>query len=181
MKHTGDGIMASFADAAASVQCARAIQQAFEAFNLASKAKLRVRIGIDVGEPIADSNDLFGATVWTALLVCVSSQRPECRTCIKCSSGSDPGSRACDKHRALAILKASRSLLMSIRNRMALSVATANYVSNEATTSAVGPKLPIKDVRFSAALRSKANFNVPVRAFQLLTQLLDIDQHLRLQ
>jgi hypothetical protein len=50
VKHTGDGIMASFEDAAASVQCARAIQQAFEAFNLASKEKLRVRIGIDVGE-----------------------------------------------------------------------------------------------------------------------------------
>ena len=60
MKHTGDGIMASFDDTTASVHCARAIQQAFEAFNLASKEKLRVRIGIDVGEPVADSNDLFG-------------------------------------------------------------------------------------------------------------------------
>lgn len=70
VKHTGDGIMASFADPAASVQCARAIQQAFEAFNLASKEKLRVRIGIDVGEPIADSNDLFGATVQLAARLC---------------------------------------------------------------------------------------------------------------
>jgi class 3 adenylate cyclase len=70
VKHTGDGIMASFEDAAASVQCARAIQQAFEAFNLASKEKLRVRIGIDVGEPIADSNDLFGATVQLAARLC---------------------------------------------------------------------------------------------------------------
>jgi class 3 adenylate cyclase len=70
VKHTGDGIMASFADAAASVQCARAIQQAFEAFNLASKEKLRVRIGIDVGEPVADSNDLFGATVQLAARLC---------------------------------------------------------------------------------------------------------------
>ncbi len=70
VKHTGDGIMASFADAASSVQCARAIQQAFDAFNLASKEKLRVRIGIDVGEPIADSNDLFGATVQLAARLC---------------------------------------------------------------------------------------------------------------
>ena len=69
-KHTGDGIMASFEDAANSVQCARAIQQAFEAFNLASKEKLRVRIGIDVGEPIADSNDLFGTTVQLAARLC---------------------------------------------------------------------------------------------------------------
>ncbi len=70
VKHTGDGIMASFADAASSVECARAIQQAFDAFNLASKEKLRVRIGIDVGEPIADSNDLFGATVQLAARLC---------------------------------------------------------------------------------------------------------------
>ena len=70
VKHTGDGIMASFEDAANSVECARSIQQAFEAFNLASKEKLRVRIGIDVGEPIADSNDLFGATVQLAARLC---------------------------------------------------------------------------------------------------------------
>jgi len=70
VKHTGDGIMASFHDAKDSVQCARAIQQAFEAFNLASKEKLQVRIGIDVGEPIADSNDLFGVTVQLAARLC---------------------------------------------------------------------------------------------------------------
>src|SRR5829696_139287 len=33
VKHTGDGIMASFDDANAAVQCARAIQQGFDAFN----------------------------------------------------------------------------------------------------------------------------------------------------
>ncbi len=49
--------MASFDDAKDSLQCVRAVQQAFETFNLASKEKLQVRIGIDVGEPIADSND----------------------------------------------------------------------------------------------------------------------------
>src|SRR4029453_17932012 len=70
VKHTGDGIMASFDDTTASVQCARAIQQAFGAFNLASQEKLRVRIGIDVGEPVADSNDLFGSTVQLAARLC---------------------------------------------------------------------------------------------------------------
>jgi class 3 adenylate cyclase len=74
VKHTGDGIMASFDDTTASVQCARAIQQAFEAFNLASKEKLRVRIGIDVGEPVADSNDLFGSTVQLAARLCQSAE-----------------------------------------------------------------------------------------------------------
>src|ERR671913_1255967 len=47
VKHTGDGIMASFDDVNAAVQCARAIQQAFDAFNLASVEKLHVRIGLD--------------------------------------------------------------------------------------------------------------------------------------
>jgi class 3 adenylate cyclase len=74
VKHTGDGIMASFEDAATSVKCARAIQQAFEAFNLASNEKLHVRIGIDVGEPVADSNDLFGATVQMAARLCQLAQ-----------------------------------------------------------------------------------------------------------
>jgi class 3 adenylate cyclase len=70
VKHTGDGIMASFDEVAAAVDCACAIQQAFDAFNVASKEKLRVRIGLDAGEPVADSNDLFGATVQTAARLC---------------------------------------------------------------------------------------------------------------
>jgi class 3 adenylate cyclase len=70
VKHTGDGIMASFADTGAAVSCARAIQQGFEAFNMGSREKLEVRIGIDMGEPISDSNDLFGATVQMAARLC---------------------------------------------------------------------------------------------------------------
>jgi class 3 adenylate cyclase len=70
VKHTGDGIMASFDDTTAAVECARAIQQAFDAFNLASREKLSVRIGLDVGEPVSDSNDLFGTTVQKAARLC---------------------------------------------------------------------------------------------------------------
>jgi class 3 adenylate cyclase len=70
VKHTGDGIMATLDAAEAAVRCARSIQQSFDAFNLASKEKLRVRIGIDAGEPIADSNDLFGSTVQMAARLC---------------------------------------------------------------------------------------------------------------
>jgi class 3 adenylate cyclase len=72
VKHTGDGIMASFDDVNAAADCARTIQQAFEAFNLASKEKMRVRIGLDAGEPLEDSNDLFGATVQMAARLCQS-------------------------------------------------------------------------------------------------------------
>ncbi|HVL71054.1 MAG TPA: nickel-binding protein [Beijerinckiaceae bacterium] len=74
VKHTGDGIMASFDDAVAGVTCARAVQQAFDAFNLASAEKLRVRIGLDMGEPVADSNDLFGGTVQMAARLCQAAE-----------------------------------------------------------------------------------------------------------
>jgi class 3 adenylate cyclase len=70
VKHTGDGIMACFNDVGAAVDCARAIQRSFEAFNLGSAEKLRVRIGIDAGDPVEDSNDLFGATVQKAARIC---------------------------------------------------------------------------------------------------------------
>jgi len=74
VKHTGDGIMAAFDNAVAGVECARAIQQAFDAFNLASREKLQVRIGLDAGEPVADHNDLFGATVQMAARLCKSAE-----------------------------------------------------------------------------------------------------------
>src|SRR5215210_2688494 len=74
VKHTGDGIMASFEETKAAVDCARAIQQALDAFNLASREQLHVRIGLDTGEPVADSNDLFGTTVQTAARICQSAE-----------------------------------------------------------------------------------------------------------
>jgi len=72
IKHTGDGIMACFGEAGAAVDCARAIQRAFQAFNRDRDEKLRVRIGIDAGDPVEDSNDLFGSTVQKAARICQS-------------------------------------------------------------------------------------------------------------
>jgi class 3 adenylate cyclase len=74
VKHTGDGIMASFDDVLAAASCARAIQQGFHTFNAVSDEKLRVRIGLDVGEPVADSNDLFGTTVQMAARLCAAAE-----------------------------------------------------------------------------------------------------------
>ena len=54
----------------AAVRSSAAIQQAFESFNSVSNEKLKVKIGIDVGEPVADSNDLFGTTVQMAARLC---------------------------------------------------------------------------------------------------------------
>jgi len=70
VKHTGDGMMMSFGDAGAAVRCARSIQSALSAFNLASAEPLSLRIGLDAGEPVADSNDLFGSTVQVAARLC---------------------------------------------------------------------------------------------------------------
>jgi class 3 adenylate cyclase len=74
VKHTGDGIMACFVDAVAAADCACSIQHGFLGFNSASSEKLRVRIGIDVGEPVADSNDLFGSTVQMAARLCQAAE-----------------------------------------------------------------------------------------------------------
>lgn len=76
VKHTGDGIMASFHEAGAALGCACTIQRAFADFNRNSLEQLRVRIGLHSGEPVEDSNDLFGATVQMAARLCQIA-RPE--------------------------------------------------------------------------------------------------------
>ena len=70
VKHTGDGIMAAFDDVANSVRAAAHIQRRFSAYNAEASEGLRVRIGIHAGEPVADHNDLFGATVQLAFRLC---------------------------------------------------------------------------------------------------------------
>jgi class 3 adenylate cyclase len=70
VKHTGDGIMASFDSIPAAVDGAKAIQRSFDAYNRNSREPIRVRIGLHAGEPVEDSNDLFGATVQLAARIC---------------------------------------------------------------------------------------------------------------
>jgi class 3 adenylate cyclase len=71
VKHTGDGIMASFADVTGSVECAIAIQKAFAAHNRENPdAALHVRIGLSAGEPIEEHGDLFGNAVQLAARLC---------------------------------------------------------------------------------------------------------------
>jgi class 3 adenylate cyclase len=69
VKHTGDGIMASFASASLAAECAIHIQRAVAAHN-SDGGSVGVRIGINAGEPIADEDDLFGAAVQLARRVC---------------------------------------------------------------------------------------------------------------
>jgi class 3 adenylate cyclase len=71
IKHTGDGIMASFGSAANGVEAAIAIQRAIARNNAAAPdTTLHIRIGINSGEPIEEEEDLFGTTVQLAARVC---------------------------------------------------------------------------------------------------------------
>ena len=73
VKHTGDGIMASFDDVSNALTCSLAIQDGFA--TRASEGdgrELRVRIGIAAGEPVDHNDDLFGATVTLASRICAA-------------------------------------------------------------------------------------------------------------
>ena len=81
VKTMGDGFMASFGSATKALECAVAIQKAFDAPEtavgaqslalLSSETPIRVRIGLNAGEPIAEDDpggrgDLFGTAVIVA-------------------------------------------------------------------------------------------------------------------
>jgi len=75
VKHTGDGIMASFEDTANALECALAIQDGFDArMSDTATRELLVRIGIAAGEPVDHNDDLFGSTVNLASRICDASQ-----------------------------------------------------------------------------------------------------------
>ncbi len=91
IKHTGDGIMASFASASRALECAIAVQRAFAERNAVVGAALappggaassapttgepiRVRIGLNAGEPVAEDADLFGTAVQLAARVCAQAE-----------------------------------------------------------------------------------------------------------
>jgi len=75
VKHTGDGIMASFASVPDAVACAIAIQKAFAAYNKETpEAPLSLRIGLNAGEPIEEQGDLFGKTVQLAARLCMHAE-----------------------------------------------------------------------------------------------------------
>ena len=67
IKHTGDGIMASFASCPDAVESAVTMQQDFSRRRKKDPdIPLHIRIGVNAGEPIAEDGDLFGTTVQLA-------------------------------------------------------------------------------------------------------------------
>lgn len=70
VKHTGDGLMASFTSVAGAVACARDVQAAVAEHNAGAERAFHVRIGLNAGEPVAEGSDLFGTAVNVARRVC---------------------------------------------------------------------------------------------------------------
>ena len=73
VKHTGDGIMASFMSAYQAVGAEIDIQRNVLDYNLKSETgtfPMMLRIGINSGEPIIEDGDFFGATVQIAARIC---------------------------------------------------------------------------------------------------------------
>jgi adenylate cyclase len=62
VKTTGDGLLAEFASVVDAVRCAGEIQQAMAArdLDLAEERRLRFRIGVNLGDVIADGGDIYG-------------------------------------------------------------------------------------------------------------------------
>jgi len=77
VKTMGDGFMASFSSATRALECAIAMQRAFAAHNEAADAPIRVRIGLNAGEPIAEAEDLFGTAVNLAARIAAKAEGGE--------------------------------------------------------------------------------------------------------
>lgn len=71
VKHTGDGIMASFVKVSDAVGCAIAIQKALATHNQDNpELAMHLRVGLSAGEPIEEHGDLFGNAVQLASRIC---------------------------------------------------------------------------------------------------------------
>ena len=71
VKSTGDGVMAEFSSVSSAVHAAMDIQRTLGAHNAEHPdAAIRVRMGINAGEPLSEDDDLHGIVVSTASRIC---------------------------------------------------------------------------------------------------------------
>ena len=82
IKLTGDGFMASFSSATKALECAIAMQRAFAEHNESADEAIRVRIGLNAGEPIAEDDpsgraDPFGTAVNMAARIAAKAEGGE--------------------------------------------------------------------------------------------------------
>ncbi len=69
VKHTGDGVLASFTSVSRAVQASVSIQNATAGTSQMDRS-LRIKIGLSAGEPVEDSDDIYGAAVNLAARIC---------------------------------------------------------------------------------------------------------------
>ena len=80
VKHTGDGIMATFQEPQHSVKAAIEIQQELEAYNRKHQdLQVKVRIGLNAGEAVIEENDYFGTAVQLTARICDNAKSSEVR------------------------------------------------------------------------------------------------------
>ncbi len=77
VKTMGDGFMASFSAATNALECAIALQRAFAERNESAEEAIKVRIGLNAGEPIAEDDDLYGTAVNMAARICAKADAGE--------------------------------------------------------------------------------------------------------
>jgi class 3 adenylate cyclase len=77
VRHTGDGMMLSFALASSAVQCALEIQREYASQTKDSADVPALRIGIAAGEPVAQHQNLFGVAANSAQAICRSASPGE--------------------------------------------------------------------------------------------------------
>jgi len=71
VKHTGDGIMATFPDPPSAVAACIKIQREIASHNTANPTvDVHLRIGINAGEAVEEENDFFGAAVQMTARIC---------------------------------------------------------------------------------------------------------------
>ncbi|MGB6837453.1 MAG: alpha/beta fold hydrolase [Dehalococcoidia bacterium] len=77
VKTMGDGFMASFSSATRALECTIAMQRAFAEHNEEAAEPIRVRVGLNAGEPIAEEEDLFGTAVIVAARIAAKAEGGE--------------------------------------------------------------------------------------------------------
>lgn len=77
VKTMGDGFMASFSSATKALESAIAMQRAFAEHNQSAAEPIKVRVGLNAGEPIAEEDDLFGTAVIMAARIAAKAKGGE--------------------------------------------------------------------------------------------------------
>jgi len=80
VKTLGDGFMISFPSVTRALEGAIAMQRAFAEYNESAEEPLRVRIGLNAGEPIREEQDLFGTVVIMAARIAATAAGGEILT-----------------------------------------------------------------------------------------------------